>query len=198
VRGDDVVGEAGGGDAIQLALAEHLAGGVVGRVEHEELGARAERAVELVGIEVPAGRPQPHHPRDAARHLDGGHVEIIEGLEDDHLVARIDQGQDGVEQGLGGAAGDGDLGLRIDGVAVARLEVGGDGMAQAGQPGGGRVLVAVTGDGPRRGLLDEGGRGEVGEALAEVDRAVLDGQAGHLGEDRGPEAIEPARAARPR
>jgi len=79
------------------------------------------------------------------------------------------------------------------GQAVALLEVAGDGLAQARQPGRGGVLVAIAGDGLGRCLLDEVGRGEVGEALAQVHRPVLDGQPCDLCEDRRAEAVQPAR-----
>src|SRR6266508_6267348 len=55
-----------------------------------------------------------------------------------------------------------------------------------------RILVEVGIDRGCGGLLDEIGAGEIWEALAEIDRAVLGRQRAHLGEDRGAEAGDAA------
>ena len=62
--------------------------------------------------------------------------------------------------------------------------------SRRGNPGapGDRVLVDVGVDRGRRGVLDLGRAGEVGEALGEVDRAVLEREAGHLADHRFGEA----------
>ena len=124
-----------------------------------------------------------------ARHRDVGRVGVVGRLEHDHLVARIDDRQDGVVQQLGRAAGHGDLGVRIDRRAsgpappvVVRQR-----PPQPRQAGAGRVLVAVLADVARRRLLDEVRRREVGEPLPQVGGAVLDRQGGDLGEDRRPD-----------
>ena len=56
-------------------------------------------------------------------------------------------------------------------------------------PGDG-VLVEATLDGLDRGLDDLGRRAEVGKALAEVDGIVLDGQSGHLADDRFSDVVK--------
>ena len=63
-------------------------------------------------------------------------------------------------------------------------------------PGPRRVLVLAPLDGVDRGLHHLGRTVGVGEALPEVDRAGLDGERGHLGEDRGAEALEARRQIR--
>ena len=60
--------------------------------------------------------------------------------------------------------------------------------AQLGRAPGDGVLVDVGVDGARRRGLDRLGRGEVGEPLRQVDRAVPMRQPGHLADDRFGEA----------
>ena len=63
---------------------------------------------------------------DAAGHGDVRGVGVVVGLERDHLVARLDQGQQGGGDGLGGPGGDQDLGVRVVVQAVEALLVLGD------------------------------------------------------------------------
>ncbi len=67
----------------------------------------------------------------------------------------------------------------------------GDGLPEGGDPGARRVLVVPVADRLGGRLEHGGGAVEVGEALAEVDRAGPRGQRRHLREDRGPEAPHP-------
>jgi hypothetical protein len=46
-------------------------------------------------------------------------------------------------------------------------------------------------DRARGGFLDEVGRSEVRESLAEIDGAMLGGQPGDLGKNRSPKSVEP-------
>ena len=109
----------------------------------------------------------------------------------EHLVARIEQRGERVEDGLLAAVGDEHL-AGFDDVARIAHRLLRDGGAQFGQPRRGRVLVvprvAAGGDG---GLDDVVGRGEVGFAGAEADDVLarggqrlglgVDGQGGRLG-----------------
>ena len=79
----------------------------------------------------------------------------------------------------------GSIGARV---GVGAAPVVGQRAAQARHAGAGRVLVAIVADVAGGRLLDEVGRREVGEALSQVHRLVLDRQRGDLGEDRGAEA----------
>ena len=58
-----------------------------------------------------------------------------------------------------------------------------------------RVLIEIGVDRRLGGLLGEGWTGKIGESLAQVDGAVLVGQAAHLGEDRGAETPHPRRSS---
>ena len=82
------------------------------------------------------------------------------------------------DHAFGGAADDGDLALGVEFEAVVAQVLGGDGVAEGlGAPGDG-VLVEVGVDGVGGGVLEFLGRGEVGEALGEVDGAVAHAPAG--------------------
>ena len=117
----DVVGEdervvlvARAGDQLELGAVEHLAGRVVRRVEDDGPRARPEGGAQLVGVDAPVRLVQRHVARDGAGEDGVGPVVLVERLEDDHLVARVHQRQHGRDHPLGRAAGDGDLGLRVD------------------------------------------------------------------------------------
>ena len=51
--------------------------------------------------------------RPAAGHLDIRRVAVVAGIEDDHLVARADEGEHGGEDRLGRACGHRDIGRRV-------------------------------------------------------------------------------------
>jgi len=97
----------------------------------------------------------------------------------------VHDGQDGGEDGLGGAGGDGDLGVGVVTVAVDGLDLFRDGLAQRGHAGHGRVLVEAALHGLRDRVDQARVALEIREALAQVDGAFFGGQGGHDGEDGG-------------
>ena len=114
------------GDELELLAREHLAGRVVRRVDDDRAGARPERRAQLVRVDRPVGLVQ----RDVARHGAGqdrvGAVVLVVRLEDDDLVARVEQPQHRRDHRLGRAAGHGDLRLGVDrapGREVAGVDV---------------------------------------------------------------------------
>src|SRR6185369_5307837 len=128
---------------------------------------------------------------DAVGHGDVGRVGVVVGLERDDLVARLDQREHGRRDRLGGAGGDQDLAVRVVTEAVEPLVVRCDGLAQLRYAGARRVLVAAAGqDRVGRDLGDLGRPVPVGETLAQVDGPGDQGARGHLGEDRGAEALQ--------
>ncbi len=179
--------------ASKLGAGEHLAGRVVGRVEQQQPGAGRDGAAQLVEVEVEGRRPQRHGTPHRSGHGDARRVRVVVGLERHHLVARLEQRQHCGRDGLGGAGRDEHLGVGIVVEAVEPALVLGDGQAQLGDAGAGRVLVVAVPDRLDGGVEDLGGAVGVREALPEVDRAGGQGQRRHLGEDRGAEALEPAR-----
>ena len=151
----------------------------------DEDGARL--AVDRRGDPVEVGPEGAGHERHAhhgaAGQLDVGHVAVVAGLQHDDLVAGPHHGQDGGDDGLRGAGGDGDLAGRVVAAAVHRLDLGGHGLAQRRHARHRRVLVQSlrhrVGDGVHQARVAV----EIREALAQVDGAFLGGQGRHDGED---------------
>ncbi len=71
---DEVVLPAHGRDLLELAAVEHLARGVVGRVEQQQPGAGGDRRLERRRIQVPVGRAQRDRAAAGAGHRDAGGV----------------------------------------------------------------------------------------------------------------------------
>ncbi len=128
--------------------------GLFGIAEDDGLGLVVERGGEFVGVEGPAGRADGHEPGGGSGEHAVGPVILVERLREDHLVARVDQREQGDEHRLGAPAGDGDLGLGVDLQAEVPGGVLGDGVAEVGRPPGDGVLVDVGLDRPAGGGLD--------------------------------------------
>ena len=118
------------GQGLQLVVAVDAARGVRGRAEDERLGLGRDGGLELLGrdLEVLIDAGGQDHVR-ALGQLDHLHVAHPVGGGHDDFVARVDEAEQGVADGLLGAVGDDDL---IDGVveAVLPLEFGDDGLPQ--------------------------------------------------------------------
>jgi len=132
---------------------------------------------------------QRHIPEGGPGEGGTGGIGVVVGLEDDDLVTGIDQPQEGRRQRLGAAGGDRDLGVGVDLEPGVAPEPGGDGLVELRHPLGAGVLVVATVHGGDSGLLDELRTVEIGEALTEVDRPVLDGERRVLGEHGLPEPV---------
>ena len=181
-----------GGDARQLVGAEDLPRGVVGRVQDEGPGPRSEGPGQPVQVQGLAhGQRHGDGPRAAEHRVRA--VVLVPGLEDDHFLPRVHQGQQHCRHGLRGAAGDRDLGLGIHGQAVAVLHLAGQGLAQPLRAPGDGVLVDVRADGRDGGFLERLRGREVGEALGQVDGAMLVGEPRHPPDDRLGEAVRARR-----
>ena len=128
--------------------------------------------------------------RRAARHRDTGGVRVVVRLQRDHLVARFDERQQRRGDGLGRTRGDQDLGGRVDLDPVVPPLVVRDRVPQLRDAAAGRVLVRAGAD-RADGVLEQRVRAVgVRETLAQVHRTGPDRERGHLGEDRGPEALQ--------
>src|SRR3546814_3187929 len=111
-------------------------------------------------------------------------VAVVGRVEHDHLVAGTHDCVDGVEDRLGRAAGNGDLGVRVRSVAVDALCLGRDRVAQRRDAGHRRVLVVAVAHRTIE-LIDQTHRyGKLREPIPEVDRAMLGGELRHDGKDR--------------
>ena len=107
---------------------------------------------------------------------DPGKVGVVEGLEDDRLVAGVEERGEGRAEGLGGAGVDRDLRGGVVLEAVEAPLVLRHRLLQRGQARHGGVLVVAGAEGRDRGPLDEFRAVEVGVALAEVDRRRAGGR----------------------
>ncbi|MEY3475557.1 MAG: transporter heme permease [Pseudomonadota bacterium] len=158
---------------------------VVRRVDQDGAGARRDGGCNLVEVRPERAGNQRHAHRGAAGQIAVGDVAVVARLEHDHFVARAHHGKDGGDDRLGGARGDGDLGVRVVAFAVKRLDLAADRLAQHRHAGHWRVLVQALEHGVGDGVDQARIALEVGEALPEVDRVLLGGQSRHHGEDGG-------------
>ncbi len=160
-----------GGDGFELGLGEDLAAGVGGRVDDDGAGARGDGGLESVGVEREIGIGERDEDGVDAQRLERGDVVAVEGLEEQNLVAGIDQRHDGRVKSAGGAGGDKDFGLGVVGERVVALLLRRNGVAQAvnAVEAGVDVVAGVNG---RDGFgLDRRGHGGVADALGQVDAA---------------------------
>ncbi len=172
------------GDQLQLRAAEDFARRIVRRVDYDRLGARAESGFELGAIDREVGLAQRHVTRRRAGQDHVGAVVLIERLEDDHLVTRIDHREHRRDHRLGGATGHGDVAIRIAFEPIVGARLVGDRAAEVGRTMRDRVLVIVLVDRALGRLLEFRGRGKIGKALRQVDRARGQRSTRHLADDR--------------
>ena len=170
-------------DRQQLGPREDLAARVRRVADDDGLGLLREGLGELVRIEVERRRAQGHVDGLGAGEDRIGGVVLVERREDDHLVARIAGGHHRDHHRFGAAAGDDEVLVGVDRQAAEPVDLLGEGLTEArGAPGHG-ILVMRTARGAFQGGQQFLGRGEVREALRQVDGPVLVGQAGHPADD---------------
>ena len=138
----------------QFLASENLTGRIVRSIHDDGLGARTKGARKFLAIEFPIRRMQAHKAGLGAGKNSVRAVVFVERLEDDHFVARIDDGHQGGDHGFGGTAANGDLAFRIDGHALRARELLDDRIAQGLRSPGDGVLIVVGGDGSAGRLLD--------------------------------------------
>ena len=176
-------------DVFQLVAGEDLPGRIVWRVDDNRLGVLVEGGREFTAIDREIRSAQRHVTRCRSGEDHVRPVILVERLEDDHLVARIDHGQHRRDHRLGRAAGHRHLAVGVADDAVIALRLGRDRGAQLGLAEGDRVLVQVGVDG-RDGSVLERPRGfEIGKALREVEAADRVADARHLADHRLGEAL---------
>ena len=170
-------------DDLQLGTGKDAAAGVGGIAQHQRLGLLAERVLQHLGIKGKRGGIQ--GDINGLRTGEDGvrTVIFIEGGEDDHLVSGIGNGEHGAHHGLGGAAGGHDLLIGVDGAAHEAALLAGQCFPEIlGTPGDGILVGSLVGhfcQTVHNGL----GRIKIREALREVHRVILHGDAGHAADD---------------
>ncbi|MCY1520191.1 hypothetical protein D9M68_549620 [compost metagenome] len=173
------------GQLVQFGAGNQRAAGVVRAVEDDHAGARAEGVAHALPVDGEARQCQRHMHAAATGQLHGRLVAVVAGIEDDHLVAGADHRLDGAEDGFGGAGSDGHFGIGADRTAIESGHLGCHLFAQRRQAGHRGVLVMSGGDVPTDRIAQGGWRGEIREALGQVDGADFCGELGHAGEDGG-------------
>ena len=113
------------GDGLPFLRLEHAAGRERRIHQEEDARARAGRGTEGVEVEPPraVAHLQRHEARQRARQPDPVDHARVHGVCDEHLVARIGEREQRVEQSVPLAAGDHDLGPRVVGPPAAALDV---------------------------------------------------------------------------
>ena len=180
-------------DGLDLFGGGHRTGRVGRRAPQQHLRALGARGLELLdgdAVALVLGRHDVD--RHAAGELHGLRVRGPVGRGEQDLVARVEQGREGLVDRLLAAVGDQHL-ARGDVEAAVALGLGGDRVLELRQPpGGGVAVVHGVLAGRRSGLDDRGGRGEVGLPGTEADdvlaggllglRLGVDGKGGGLGD----------------
>ena len=168
---------------LQLLPGKHLAAGVGGVAEDQRLGLLPEGLLQRAGIKMIVRRAQ--GDIDGLRPgKDGvGPVVFIKGRKDDDLVARIHHRHHGGHHGLRTAAGDGDLALRVDGIAHAGGLLGRQRLPEVFCAPGDGILVKILMGDLRQPLQDGLRRVKIRKALRKIDGAVLGGDPGHPADD---------------
>ena len=157
------------GDTLKLLLGVEHAGGVAGAAEHDELGAWGDGGLELLGrhLEVILQLGL-HEDALALGQADELLVGYPEGGGDDHLVARVDEALDHLEQALLGAGADDNL-LWLVLQAIVAHQLGADGLLEVRVARHRGIVGEIVVDGLLGGFLHHLGGVEVGLADAEAD-----------------------------
>ena len=137
---------------------------VRGRVQHQPFGARRDRALEILRLQLERLFQRRRHEHRLAA-VDQHHLGIADpiGRGDDHLVALVQGGEEGVVEDLLAAGADDRVG-RLVVEPVLALELGGDRLAQRRNAEHRRIFRLAAADRRDRRLLDVVGRVEVGLA----------------------------------
>ena len=147
------------------------------------------------GSKCQSGRVQRDHFALGSAKQRIGVVALVEGLEDDHFIARIGGRQQRCRHALGRPAGDGNLAFGIEFEPVGPQVLGCDGIPERLRAPRDRVLIVIGFDGLNCRLFEIDRGGEIGETLGEVHRAMTDRKPRHFadhgfGELRGAVALE--------
>ena len=154
---DGVVGDGHRGHQLELGTVEDATHRVVRGVEHDHAGAGADDAGQVGLVEAERRRAQRHVSCGRTGHGDPRRIEVVERLDEHHLVAGVDHPEKAGCQRFGAARGHGDVVVRVDGDPGGGGETGGDHLPQLRDARHRGVLVVAAGHRRRRCRLDEFG-----------------------------------------
>jgi hypothetical protein len=170
-------------DEPQLVPREYLACGVVRRVDDDRARAIVEGRRQLLFVERPVGLTQSDEPRHGPGNDGIGPVVLVIRLENHHLVARIENGQQRREHRFRRSAAHRHL-CGADRHAVPTGKIRRDGFAKVFGAPCDRILIDIALDRAARGVLDRLVRREIRKALRQVDGVVFLGEPRHLPDNR--------------
>ena len=143
----------------------------------------AESIFQYIAVKVERRRDKRNENRIRAGENGIRTVIFIEGGEDDDFVAGIADGHHRAHHRLGAAAGDENLGIRINGSAVGTPLLAGEGFAEVLRAEGYGILMrAFIGDFAQT-ISDGLGRRKIRKTLREVDGIDLVADARHAADD---------------
>ena len=178
-------------DAQQLLPGEHLAAGIGGVADNDGLGPLLKSLLHQRHIKVVFRRNQ--GDIDGVGPGENGirPVILIEGGKYQHLVPRVADGHHGAHHGLSAAAGDDNLGLRVDLPPNGPPLLPGQGLTEVLRSKGDGILMGAGVGRFGQSVHDLLGRVKVRKALGQIDGPVLVADPGHAADDRVGKALHP-------
>ena len=151
----------------------HRGAWVVRRVDDDGAGLGRHGSADFVKVRAKRAWSEGNAYHHATCQLDVGHIAVVAGLQHDDFITRVDDGQDGGDDGLRRASGDGDLGGRVEAAAVQLLQFAGNRLAQHRYAGHRRVLVQALQHSVGHGIDQLRVAVKIWEALPQIDGVVF-------------------------
>ena len=188
---DQVVRDGQARDRLEFGAVEHLAGRIVRGVEQDHPRPVGDCRRQIVDRTTSPARCSRTALITAAGHRDTRRVRVVERLEGDQLVARIEQRDDRIEDRLGRTGRDRhmSIGIELDPEALAPNR-GAMAWRRAGTPCGCAYWFWSASIAALRGLLHEAGPGKSGNPWPRLTAPCTHREIAHLGEHGGPEGLD--------
>ena len=171
-------------DNLQLLAGEHLAARIGRVAQNDGLRVLTERVLKHICVKVEIRRHERHINRLCAGQDGIRTVVFVKRGENDNLVARIGDCHHRSHHRLGAAAGRDDFGVRVDPAAHEIGLLGGQRLAEVLRTPGNGILVVILVGHLRQTVEQLLRRLEVREALRQIYRIILHGNARHTADDR--------------
>ena len=173
-------------DPGQLLTRKQLADRIHRRVQHDRAGARRDCCFQSVERQLPVWRIKPHLHRRGTRPADDGRIAVVSGLEQDDLIARLQQRQKAISERLRGARGHQHLALPIDVEPKPTFGIAGHRLAQRRQSHHGRILMGSLAQRADCGFNQLGRfKANFRKALSKIDGLHFGRKPRHRFKDRG-------------